>query len=156
MTGREMTIEIQRAGVIAFDAKACVGCGTCELMCALNHEGVGGPELSRIRIIRDPFNAEFQAQICRQCLAPSCYAACSLAGEALCIDEVTGARYIDEDACSLCEECIDACPFEPQRIKLIERNAVVKCDLCRGRENGPICVEYCPVEALTFVSRNGR
>lgn len=157
MSAKEMVIEIQKSGVIAFSAEACVGCGTCELMCTLYHEGVGGRELSRIRILRDPFNHEYQALICPQCLAPSCYAACLSSGDAIRIDEVTGARYVDEDACMLCEDCIEACPFEPPRIRMLDgRETVVKCDLCREREAGPICVEYCPVDALAFIARSER
>jgi carbon-monoxide dehydrogenase iron sulfur subunit len=152
MSANEMVIEIRKSARIAFRAEACVGCGTCELMCTLYHEGAGGCELSRIRILRDPFEHEYQALICPQCLAPSCLAACLSAGDAIRIDGATGARYVDEEACILCGECIEACPFEPPRIRMLDgRKAVVKCDLCRGREAGPICVEYCPVEALAYV-----
>jgi carbon-monoxide dehydrogenase iron sulfur subunit len=157
VSGKEIVIEIQESGVIAFSAEACVGCGTCELMCTLFHESVGGRELSRIRIIRDPFNHEYQALVCPQCLAPSCYAACLASGNAIRIDEDTGARYVDEEACILCEECIKACPFEEPRIRSVAgRDVVIKCDLCREREAGPICVEYCPVEALAYVPRDQR
>jgi Fe-S-cluster-containing hydrogenase component 2 len=30
-------------------------------------------------------------------------------------------------------------------------NKAYKCDLCMGREAGPICVEYCPVDALALI-----
>ena len=149
-----MTIAFQKSGVIAFYADLCVGCGSCMLMCSFHHEGVVSPSLSRIRMDRDPLNAEYRANICQQCLAPSCYAACLSTGDCIRFDETTGARYIDEDACILCEECIEACPFEPPRVRMLDgRDVVVKCDLCRGRQAGPICVEYCPVEALAYVPR---
>jgi len=154
MSARGMVIEIQKSGVITFRAETCVGCGTCELMCTLYHEGVGGRELSRIQILRDPFEHEYQALICAQCLAASCYAACLASGDAIRYDETTGARYVDEEACIECGECIEACPFEPPRIRMLNgRTAVIKCDLCRGRDAGPICVEFCPVEALAYVPR---
>lgn len=157
MSSKETVIEIHKSGVIAFSAEACVGCGTCELMCTLYHEGVGEREPSRIRIIRDPFNHEYEALICPQCLAPSCYAACLSSGDAIRIDEATGARYLDEDACMLCEDCIKACPFEEPRIRSVAgKDVVIKCDLCRDREVGTICVEYCPVEALAYVPRDRR
>ena len=146
-----------RSGLISFNAEMCTGCGTCELMCSLYHEGVGGPALSRADVIRDPFNAAFQFHTCKQCLAPSCYAACPLADEAIRICEETGARYIDEDECTGCGECIQACPFDPPEIKFNdERNVAFKCDLCRDRDGGPICVEYCPVGVLAFLPANER
>ncbi len=77
--------------------------------------------------------------------------------EALCIDEEMGARYINEDKCTGCGMCIDACSFSPSRIELgTKKKFAFKCDLCKGREEGPICVEYCPTEALRFVPKNVR
>ena len=157
MEDKEVILKFSKSGVVTFDPEVCTGCGTCELMCALYHEGVGGPAMARARVERDPFNAEFTYNSCRHCLAPSCYVACPLQDEALRICEETGARYIDEDACVGCGECIDACPFEPSHIKLNEEKEVAfKCDLCRGREGGQICVEYCPVGAITYVSASER
>lgn len=157
MENREVVLKISKSGVIKFDPELCTGCGTCELMCSLYHDGVGGPALARVRVERDPFNAEFGFHSCRHCLAPSCYAACPSQDEALCICEETGARYIDEAECTGCGECIDACPFEPSHIKFNEEKEVAfKCDLCRGRVGGPICVEFCPVAAITYVPASER
>jgi len=157
MSARSKVIDFQKSGVIAFDADLCVGCGTCMLMCALYHEGLGGPALARIQMVRDPLNGEYHANICQQCLAPSCYVACPDQDEALCIDEETGVRYVDPDYCTACDECVLACPFEPERIYTYEDSGIAyKCDLCMGRESGPICVEYCPVEALTFLAAEER
>jgi Fe-S-cluster-containing hydrogenase component 2 len=66
-------------------------------------------------------------------------------------DPETGLVYVEEDYCLACGECTLACPFEEPRIRPHpESGTALKCDLCRGRPQGPICVEYCPVEALTF------
>jgi Fe-S-cluster-containing hydrogenase component 2 len=157
MEQTEVTLSIVQSGVIAFDPELCTGCGTCELMCALLHAGVGGPALARVRLDRDPFNGEFRLHSCRQCLAPGCYVACPLPDDALCICAETGARYIDEEECTGCELCIDACPFEPSHVRFDEDMGVAfKCDLCRGRAAGPICVEYCPVGALRHVPSSER
>jgi len=127
------------------------------LMCSLYHEGAQGLTLSRAQIVRDPITSDVSFNVCQQCLSPSCYFACPLRDEALCIDEKTGARYINEGECIGCEMCIEACPFNPSRIKLnVEKKIAFKCDLCRGREGGPICVEYCPMEALKFLPRDER
>jgi Fe-S-cluster-containing hydrogenase component 2 len=75
----------------------------------------------------------------------------------LCIDKLTGARYINEDECTGCELCVDACSFDPPRVRFnMDKSAVFKCDLCRGRETGPACVEYCGYGALRFIPRDER
>jgi electron transport protein HydN len=126
-------------------------------MCALFHEGVGGPATARIRLQRDPFDGISVVHACRQCDRPECYLACPLPGEAFVICERTGARHVDAEACIGCGECVDACPFEPPRVDLdAETDIARKCDLCREREGGPACVAYCPVDALRFVSREER
>lgn len=33
------------------------------------------------------------------------------------------------------------------------KSIAVKCDLCKGREEGPACVEVCPTGALMFIRR---
>lgn len=74
----------------------------------------------------------------------------------MCIDEETGARYINEDECMRCGKCARACPFTPSLIWVREedeKKIYYTCDLCRGRKSGPICVERCPRSALTYVPR---
>lgn len=135
---------------IHYDPGLCTGCGQCELMCALFNEGEGGPRHARIRIARNAFEAEFAAEVCAQCVAPSCYAVCPHPGEALCIDEQTGVRYVDPEACTGCGACVAACPLEPPRVRLHEQRGVAfKCDLCRDHPEGPLCVQYCPEGALS-------
>jgi Fe-S-cluster-containing hydrogenase component 2 len=136
---------------IIYNADACSACGACEIMCSLWHEGIAGPASARLNIIREPFTHKHHQIICPQCHNPPCYAACPGKDRALCIDGVTGAVYINENECDGCGLCIDACPFDLPRIKLnAVKKVAIKCDLCRGREDGPICVEYCPFQALTL------
>jgi Fe-S-cluster-containing hydrogenase component 2 len=76
--------------------------------------------------------------------------------KAMRIDLTTGTVYVDEDECTGCGMCVDSCPFDPPGIKInMQKNVASKCDLCRGRESGPICVEYCPQQALRIVSKYG-
>jgi Fe-S-cluster-containing hydrogenase component 2 len=134
---------------ILHDRSACTGCGQCELYCSLYHEGEQGPALSRCEIDGDRLDLEFKLYVCRQCISPHCYEACPLKDTALCIDRTTGVTYIDAQACDGCGLCIQACPFTPSRIKMHPRNQVAfKCDLCRSREEGPVCVEFCNFNAL--------
>lgn len=49
-----------------------------------------------------------------------------------------------------------ACPFGVMQVVVTPQAAgpvkasAHKCDLCRGREAGPACVENCPAQALTL------
>ena len=149
--------EVPISGLIVHKPEACAGCGVCNLMCALHHHGEQGPVLSNAELVRDPFNAEFVFNVCQQCRAPSCYVACPNRDAALCIDQKTGTTYVNADECERCGSCVEACPFEPKRVKLHpETDVALMCDLCKGREAGPICVEYCPMKALTYVPGNER
>jgi Fe-S-cluster-containing hydrogenase component 2 len=55
------------------------------------------------------------------------------------IDGRTGAVVINDDVCTGCLDCVDACPFDA--IPVGPNNEVLKCDLCGG---DPLCVKYCP------------
>ncbi|MBN2062070.1 MAG: 4Fe-4S dicluster domain-containing protein [Deltaproteobacteria bacterium] len=150
-------METLKSGAVVYNPGVCSACGICEIMCSLWHEGSAGPLLSRVNVVRDAFTVRHHLVICRQCEYPSCYHACPLQDKALCIDEATGALYIDEEECTACGSCIEACPFDPPRIKYhAEKQVAFKCDLCREREEGPICVEYCPFQALTYIPRKER
>jgi Fe-S-cluster-containing hydrogenase component 2 len=73
------------------------------------------------------------------------------------IDQTTGTAYVEENECTGCGMCVNACPFDPPRIKINEeKNVAFKCNLCKGREGGPICVEYCPFQALKIASKDER
>ena len=154
---KEEVQEVLISGVIVHNPEKCVGCGVCGLMCSLYHEGEQGPALSRSEVVRDPFNYDFTFNVCQQCRSPSCYFACPLKDTALCIDEVTGVRYINKNECDGCGKCIEACPFDPVRVKMHpEKNIAFNCDLCKDRDEGPICVEYCTMNALTYVTKDER
>ncbi len=142
---------------IVHDPQVCTGCGLCDLMCSLYHEGAQGQALSRGELVGDRLIAEFVFNVCRQCSSPECYDDCPNKDKALCIDETTGTKYINADKCDGCGECIEACPFDPPRIKLHpEKNVAFMCDLCRDRAEEPICVEYCSFNALTLTRKEER
>jgi Fe-S-cluster-containing hydrogenase component 2 len=151
----KQTITFEKAREsIRFFPDRCTGCGTCELMCSLYRENSGGPALSRCKVIRDPFNGEYQYQSCEQCLAPSCYVACPEQNKALLIDPDSGIRYINEEECTGCKLCIKPCPLEAKRMHFNrETKKALMCDLCRERPDGPICVKYCPTLALQWVKK---
>jgi len=139
---------------IAVDAPKCTGCGSCELICSLYHDGVNSPSLSRIHVVRDALSGENSIEICSQCQGPECMQACPVK-EAMVVDEKTGARVIVEEECTGCGNCYRACPFNLEGCIIKHRpkeKVYVKCDLCYKREGGPACVEICPQNALSYIS----
>lgn len=137
-------------GVITVNHAHCAGCRTCEVVCSLFKSGVCAPELSAIRVRADFLDIDLTPSPCYQCADPLCMEACPV--DAIFVDEVTGARVIEEDLCTGCCECIEACGdyFDPPRIQFDkDRQIVFKCDLCGGE---PQCVRFCPIGAITFVT----
>lgn len=129
----------------------CGGCGSCELICSLFHEGISNPKLSRITLIRDPIRAEFKIHLCKQCDAPECMASCPVK-DAMYVDE-RGVRVINEDECIGCGNCARACPFNGEGLVIkynSEKNTYFKCNMCIGLDK-PLCVEICPHGALKLV-----
>jgi Fe-S-cluster-containing hydrogenase component 2 len=144
------------SALILHDPNVCAGCGVCSLMCGFSHEKEYGHSLARNELVRDPFNAAYTFHVCRQCASPACYAACPKKDSALCIDEA-GVKYVNVAKCVGCGSCSGACPFTPPRVNVHPvKKVAFKCDLCRDRDNGPICVEYCTMHALRKASARGR
>ena len=142
---------------IVHDATLCAGCGVCGLMCAFYHEKEYGHSLARNELVRDPFNASYAFHVCQQCKSPKCYFACPKKDVALCVDKKTGVTYVNTAECVGCGSCTNACPFTPSRANVHPVKKVsFKCDLCRGRKEGPICVEYCTMHALRIESGKKR
>lgn len=127
----------------------CAGCNACEIVCALVHEGETGPSLKRIFVETSTILMEHKIHTCQQCDDKPCYHKCPKKDAAMCFDEEKGIVYINEEFCLGCRQCIKACPFEPKRINYDKGSKKSKkCDLCRTRENGPACIEYCQVLCL--------
>ena len=123
----------------------CVGCCVCEYVCSMEHEGAYNPTESRIRVVRlNPFVNV--AIACRLCEDPQCVIACPR--EALTQSEKTGVIIVDEENCNGCAWCVEACDFGS--IQLHPKSGMAfACDLCDGK---PECVEWCPEEALDFIT----
>jgi Fe-S-cluster-containing hydrogenase component 2 len=144
------------SGRIQWDADKCAACSRCLMACAVYHSGAVAPQLSAIVWMENEFLSGFRFRkpmFCNQCDFPHCYYACRVEG-AMGVDNVTGARYIDQEKCTGCWECVDQCPQDIRRVSKNEAAKVAtKCDLCRGREGGPVCVEVCDRGALTYVKK---
>jgi len=145
---KEVPIAPPALGHIVCNSEICAGCRTCEAVCSLYHEGVVNPELSRIQVLKDELGGYIsEAMPCKQCDGPECLLACPTG--ALHVDDVTGARVIDEEKCIGCKRCMEACTATPKRIRYnAEKKVCFKCDLCGG---DPQCVKFCPMGALIYV-----
>ncbi len=165
-------IDRESSGVIFPDPTLCIGCLTCEVQCTDVHRKAGMAAVTRIRIFNEPVvkldpeilrnypgRGTFIQQPCLQCPDSPCVPVCPV--NALHVEPRTGARVIDEKACIACGRCAEACPFAVraetvatneivlgQKTRIVyepQKNVFAKCDLCYFREQGPVCVEKCPV-----------
>lgn len=134
----------QAKGHVTHVSQICTGCETCALVCALSHEQLINPKLAR-NTVKTDVQVGYVTDVlyCQQCDDPKCLKACATG--ALRIDDVSGARIIDQDTCIGCQTCLNACIFAPSasRIKYNpDTNTCFKCDLCGG---DPLCVRRCPL-----------
>lgn len=162
VTSTATPVKLLKSGVIEYTPERCVGCQRCVLICASVHGGAISPQRSGIMWKEEFIGREtYEPMFCKQCENPLCYWACPKKDQALSVDEVTGARYINADNCIGCKSCIKACPYTPSRINFdTERKVSVKCDLCKDRPDGPACMEVCSTvsgsKAINFVKKEER
>ena len=123
----------------------CRDCQACTLACSLYHEGECNLNLARLRVLKDMESYQFDIVVCRHCEDPDCLKACP--NEALRLND-QGMPVIYREECLQCGACEAACPYNA--LFFDERiGYYLKCDLCSGREEGPVCAQVCPVGAIT-------
>jgi len=141
------------------DIKKCLGCGSCEIACAIEHSRF--KELDKA-ISESPLPVKRRkAQCvgnshayslqdiaisiaCQHCENAACVTGC-MSG-AMYKEKKTGLTQHDRDKCVGCWMCIMTCPFGAITRERQEKQ-VSKCDLCPDRDK-PACVEACPTKAL--------
>jgi Fe-S-cluster-containing dehydrogenase component len=162
---------------VLVDLTVCIGCRRCEWACAEGNELPHGsldsyddtsvfeerryPTSKRLTVVNqapathdDGSPVHFKSQ-CMHCEHPACVSACIVG--ALRKDPGGPVTY-DASKCIGCRYCIVACPFQMPAYEY--ENALTpevrKCTLCKERTKDggvPACVSVCPVEALTYGSR---
>ena len=137
---------------IAVDSQRCTGCKTCQLLCSLYHFGESNPLKSAIHVIRRERDGLVFCLplVCQQCGHAPCVEACPTG--ALVKSEGSGILALNEEECSACGLCEDACSlgciaFGADGLDLIN------CDLCGGE---PQCVPACHALCLSVVDTSER
>lgn len=155
---------------VLIDTTRCIGCRTCELICAENH-GFPEPDMDFSVFEEERTTSEIQWVVvneyktdvgevyvkrqCMHCIQPACASAC-----------LTRAMYKTEEGpviwrsnkCMGCRFCMLSCPFDVPKFEYHSANPKIqKCNLCWDRQQEgqiPACVENCPGDALMFGRRS--
>ena len=154
---------------LLYDTTLCIGCQACVAACReANGDEKEGPHAIANNLDADTRNIIYAARKdepdgddvgflsymkrqCMHCAEPACATACMFGG--LQKDE-HGRVWWNGSLCVGCRYCQIACPFEIPRFEWDSANpAIVKCELCRHREEGPACAEVCPRDAVIFGTR---
>ena len=162
---------------VLFDVERCIGCRRCEAACNTVND-LPPPEqpfddlavleqtrrttaktytvVNRYETKSTEKAPVFRKIQCNHCLEPACASACFVSAFTKTKE---GAVIYDASVCVGCRYCMIACPFEIPTYEYDEplTPRVMKCTMCYPRvKKGllPGCVESCPVEALSYGTRD--
>jgi anaerobic dimethyl sulfoxide reductase subunit B len=134
-----------------FVKEDCIQCHGCQVACKSwrNLElGVIWRRVLNIWVGAFPTVSCMSASVsCMHCVEPSCMAVCP-------VDAISkrpdGIVMVDREACTGCQACAEACPFDVPRFGTDDK--MQKCDMCVGERNvgaeDPPCVMTCPTGAI--------
>jgi Fe-S-cluster-containing hydrogenase component 2 len=126
----------------------CVGCKTCEIICAYNREKNFNPVNSAVSVHVFPEASICVPLMCMQCETASCVSICPVGAMQKSED---GIVKCNTAKCIGCKMCVNACPLGNVVFGPITRK-IIKCELCGGK---PDCAKYCPVDAIVFTDEPG-
>ncbi|MFZ4412644.1 MAG: 4Fe-4S dicluster domain-containing protein [Bacteroidales bacterium] len=165
--GNKKKNDIEFRGML-YDATKCVGCQTCETVCAETNglpPPIGAPKIGEVRKTDESHRTvvnsyktskgeSFVKTQCMHCNEPACAAAC-----------LTQAMYKTKegpviwrgDKCMGCRYCMVSCPFDVPKFEYHSANPKIqKCTMCfeKIKKGGiPACAENCPAEAIKYGTR---
>ncbi len=160
--GREIYPPPTGVAFIDSDVMKCTGCGLCAEACSMRHFGVINKDLARIYVRKYLLPLPKAIVVtCSQCQAEErlCEKACPITPPAIYFDEKTLHMVINEESCTGCMACQEACGTEAIRVNSDESNLPFVCDLCdldNTGERNPQCVQICPTTALYFHDQDER
>lgn len=130
---------------IVCDPERCTGCRLCDFICSVVKEKTINMELSRIRTVRIEPKINYSLT-CKLCRDPPCVWSCPR--KALRVDGNSGIILVDDNLCTGCRWCLEACDYGA--IVLHPKEKTVKiCDLCGGE---PKCIDICSKNALHLMT----
>jgi Fe-S-cluster-containing dehydrogenase component len=149
----------------------CTGCQTCSVACKM--ENMTLPGCARTTVT-EQVTADWEVAMCNQCENAPCVSACKVNAT---WKNAVGVVVIDQEKCTGCGACLEACPYEARHInpdrgyfkehlafeKAIRQGEekhririagkADKCDFCMHRvqnNRDPMCVEACTTNARVF------
>ena len=138
-----------------FDQSRCIGCYVCVAACrSWNQLGQEMPDLIEITSQeRGEFPNVSLSHLfltCFHCAEPTCVPACP---EGILVKRAEDGIVVinNQESCTKCELCIEACPYDAPKIVTEGEVNIIKCNLCLDRLSegrAPACVAACPTEAL--------
>ncbi|MDD5688455.1 MAG: 4Fe-4S dicluster domain-containing protein [Elusimicrobia bacterium] len=128
----------------------CLGCRSCEIACAVEHSkgktlftAISETPLPVHRRKVQAVEEIIISDACHHCEDAPCITAC-MSGSMFKAED--GSTQHNEDKCVGCWMCVMVCPFGAISRR---KNLAIKCDLCKDRTEGPVCVVSCPTKSLT-------
>ncbi len=137
------------------DARRCIDCFSCAMACKNQYHQPAGVKWRDVFPKDEEFYPHLESAhltlACNHCENPSCLPVCPV--EAISKREKDGVVVLDQEECSDCGNCIEACPYDaPKRNSKVEK--AEKCNFCWQRLDAgkqAACVQGCPTKALQMV-----
>jgi anaerobic dimethyl sulfoxide reductase subunit B len=139
---------------ISFIKEKCIQCHGCETACKswrAVETGVALRKVGNVWLGAYPnVRSEPVMIACTHCEDPACVEACPTG--AIEKRKEDGVVVVNQDACTGCRSCFDACPIHAPQF--VSDGTMQICDLCLDHidfdSEAPPCVVTCPTRALQF------